>query len=112
MPVLAQELVRDEARLVRHRRAAGDEVAEVDVGDAAAAGVVEQVEDVPGPQGAVALVRVVVEVDRGQAAGEAVDVADADEAVADGVAPLLGGEGGLDEGAGAALVVRGGALRP
>src|SRR5262249_13177155 len=61
--VVAADLVGGEAGLVLHRRAALDVVAEVDVGQPAPPGLVDQAQHVPRPQPAAALLGVVEEVD-------------------------------------------------
>src|SRR5262249_16313506 len=78
----------------------------------AAAGVVDDAQDVPRPQRAPAFLGVVEEVDGRQAAGQVIDVADADEPVVEEVAPLLRREGVVDEGAGVTEGVLGGVVRP
>src|SRR5262245_8070716 len=93
----AEQLIRSETRLVLHRPAARDIVAEIDMLQAAPGGVLNQAQDVVGAQGAVAVLRVVEEIDRRETTGQIIGVANTDQLVAEVVAPLPYGKGIANE---------------
>src|SRR5437870_220243 len=95
--VRVANLIRRKVRLVLHRRAAFDIIAQIDIGDLKFRGTIDDIEDIPGPQGTIALVGIVEEVNGRQSAGKKIDVADADQSVAQIIAPLLSKKRILDK---------------
>src|SRR5438876_2104244 len=70
-----EHLIGDKPRLVDHRLRAGDVVSEINVRNAPAGGMLDDLEDVESAQGAAPFRRIVVEVHRRQPAGQVVNVA-------------------------------------
>src|SRR4029077_7214667 len=87
-----------EAGLVLHARAAFYEIAKVDIGDVKLLGPLNDLEDVPGAQGPMTLIGVMEKIDRRQSAWKRIHIPDADQSVAEMIAPFLGSERIFHEG--------------
>ncbi len=82
---------------VSQRRATRNVEAEINVRNPKAGGMIDQVKHVPRAQPPPPLVRIIKEVNRRQAAGQSIDIANADQPLLQIIGPFLNGEGIVDK---------------